>query len=653
MVKKISIFASALFLAVTLTNLSDVFASDNSIVRIDINKFSDSAINMTFHTSEAFNDNVVVRKKSDNKYVILLPKVINQGSSVPDFSSVKDIVSNVDVKSINESGNAYTKVTLITKRPVNIQTNTVKSGGTSSEQLEYQSVLAKANSISTPPSAVKQTETAPSKNIEQPKQEPKKEIKSSEPTPTALKTGNKPEIQKTEEKIKNKTEEISKKLNIKKENENNDLKKIVPETTAAAKPQIKKEVSHPAKTKISFKKQLKSKLPSIRIKNPLKSNFYAKHKLPGRKTAMFMLILIPLLGIVSMIKLIKNSVVNSHLLKESFKTHLDETPHKTNKSDYKNIINDKKLNWQERYRKYLDASAQPVSRGSEKGNYVFIKQPANEKEIIEQKRQSLEKLIQPEVELPKNEIPAESNITEPKVLREEDFIRRQLHKNIKLKGFANSPENSLNMSGRDKIKSRFKKYEEQTKITPKKNVELDISELNANARVMKNSNLDISEIQALKKRAKEMNIDENDYIMSSVEEYLSILDKEKSTKSSIIPNMKNIRMISKNKSEYLDSSEAVNPISSKNATKRVINGLVVKSGYNIDENRGFYIVNLDGESALIGCIKDEIFILKKFDNDTDKLQVRKDNGNVYMVKTDGFKSLVEVGEDKMGVLIEL
>ena len=212
MVKKISIFASALFLAVTLTNLSDVFASDNSIVRIDINKFSDSAINMTFHTSEAFNDNVVVRKKSDNKYVILLPKVINQGSSVPDFSSVKDIVSNVDVKSINESGNAYTKVTLITKRPVNIQTNTVKSGGTSSEQLEYQSVLAKANSISTPPSAVKQTETAPSKNIEQPKQEPKKEIKSSEPTPTALKTGNKPEYKKRKKKLKIKRKKFQKNL---------------------------------------------------------------------------------------------------------------------------------------------------------------------------------------------------------------------------------------------------------------------------------------------------------------------------------------------------------------------------------------------------------------------------------------------------------
>ena len=35
------------------------------------------------------------------------------------------------------------------------------------------------------------------------------------------------------------------------------------------------------------------------------------------------------------------------------------------------------------------------------------------------------------------------------------------------------------------------------------------------------------------------------------------------------------------------------------------------------------------------------------------VQVRHDNANVYMVKAGGFKSLVEVNEDKMGVLIEL
>ena len=47
-------------------------------------------------------------------------------------------------------------------------------------------------------------------------------------------------------------------------------------------------------------------------------------------------------------------------------------------------------------------------------------------------------------------------------------------------------------------------------------------------------------------------------------------------------------------------------------------------------------------------------MLKRFDkNVTSPIQVRHDKDNVYMVKAGDFKSLVEVNEDKMGVLIEL
>lgn len=85
-----------------------------------------------------------------------------------------------------------------------------------------------------------------------------------------------------------------------------------------------------------------------------------------------------------------------------------------------------------------------------------------------------------------------------------------------------------------------------------------------------------------------------------------------------------------------------------------LSGLIIKSGYDIDKDRGFYLVSLDGKSAIIGKSGEEIFVLKKFDRNIVKpLQVRMDNPNVYMVKADNFKSLVEVQKDKMGVLIEL
>lgn len=148
----------------------------------------------------------------------------------------------------------------------------------------------------------------------------------------------------------------------------------------------------------------------------------------------------------------------------------------------------------------------------------------------------------------------------------------------------------------------------------------------------------------------------SEYIMSSVDEFFSIVDKEQAVKNEakqlLTPQVNNIQTAAAKNM----SIRQTNPITKlRNENKNsYINGLIVKSGYNIDDNKGFYIVNLDGKSALIGKVNDEVFVLKKFANNvTNPIQVRHDNANVYMVKADGFKSLVEVNDDKMGVLIEL
>ena len=103
-------------------------------------------------------------------------------------------------------------------------------------------------------------------------------------------------------------------------------------------------------------------------------------------------------------------------------------------------------------------------------------------------------------------------------------------------------------------------------------------------------------------------------------------------------------------------SRGSNPMTKSNKSEHshYMNGLIVKSGYNIDSEKGFYLVNMDGVSALVGRIKDDIFILKKFNYVVDKpLQVRQDYGSVYIVKAGGFKCLVDVAKDKMGTLIEI
>ena len=101
-------------------------------------------------------------------------------------------------------------------------------------------------------------------------------------------------------------------------------------------------------------------------------------------------------------------------------------------------------------------------------------------------------------------------------------------------------------------------------------------------------------------------------------------------------------------------SRGSNPMTKNVSPATYMNGLIVKSGYNIDSEKGFYVVNIDGVSALVGRIKDNIFVLKKFDQVVDKpIQVRLDHGTVYIVRVGGFKCLVDVSQNKMGTLIEI
>ena len=132
--------------------------------------------------------------------------------------------------------------------------------------------------------------------------------------------------------------------------------------------------------------------------------------------------------------------------------------------------------------------------------------------------------------------------------------------------------------------------------------------------------------------------------MSSVDEYLSILDKEQSAQNVSVQPVE------------IEKPSISNPIAAQKKENKssYLKGLIVKSGYKIDDKKGFYLINKNGQNSLIGKVNDEVFVLKNFkDSVTNPIQVRRDNDNVYMVKAGGFKSLVEVNDDKMGVLIEL
>lgn len=677
--KKSNIVGIALLLALATAPVSETFANaeNNNLVQLDLKRSSNNSVDVTLFTSNNYNDNILVRKKSDNKYVILIPKVQSNGYSSSSLTGVKDLVSNVDVKTVNDTNGGYTKVTLITTKPLDIKTNTQKSSPVTAEQKEYKTLIAQANAVKN--------------NIAKPASQPQKIVQKTEVTVNKAVQNKNTSKQTIQKSTKNITTQKTKQENI------TPIKTEIPkiqEAQKVVKPDIKLKEINPEKTDRQVRKEYLAELiqetklqkeleqaPQENLSNtntiagttfdepvkdiselPIENNLTLKEKIKNKLIAFknsnlpkpIKFGLLPILGFIFVLNLIKASLIKSKELKDSFIEHLAKRPPILNTVKYNNIVNNSELSWQEKYQRYLDESAKPVPRANNKGHYTFIKTPAEpaQNDIIEQKRKALEQMLE---ETAYNVSDASINPEIIEVQNEEDAIQ----KTIKFKAF-DSRKTSLNITSRDKIKSRFKKYEKEIPLHEQKNIELGESLLHSNRRSLKDANLKVEDVE---NRGVKMKFKPSEYIMSSIDEFFSIIDKEKSVKeikqnitTNPINNNKPIPKFDIPLPKKDSNTKQTNPITKlHNDTKSsYINGLIVKSGFNIDDNKGFYIVNLDGKSALIGKVNDEVFVLKKFDkNVTSPIQVRHDNANVYMVKAEGFKSLVEVNNDKMGVLIEL
>jgi len=84
----------------------------------------------------------------------------------------------------------------------------------------------------------------------------------------------------------------------------------------------------------------------------------------------------------------------------------------------------------------------------------------------------------------------------------------------------------------------------------------------------------------------------------------------------------------------------------------------VQSEFAIDDDKGFYLVDFEDTTALVGHIGEEIFILKRFGEKVygqihARLNEHKGNAASFMVKIDDFRALIEVTPENMNLLIEL
>lgn len=652
-VKKSKIIGIALLLAIASAPVSGTFANGgNNLVQLDLKKSSNNSVNVTLFTSNGYNDNVMVRKKSDNKYVILIPKVQSSGYSASNLNGVRDLVSNVDVKTVNDTNGGYTKVTLITTKPLDIKTSAQKSSPVTEEQKEYKTLIAQANAIKnniTPQQKhAQKTEITVNKAAASVTQKTNKTTTQTNSAKQIEKQKNAPKIKLTEVNPQAKKEKQDRQIRraqlaeLIQEVKQEKIAEHIPDKTVA--PTVPAPAPVVNNVPVQEVKDIKE-MP--KVEQPKKTSILSKIKHKAKKGLKPVgITLASLFGLIFISRLIRAIAVTTKEVKASFVEQLAQNHSNSESFKYNDITDDDELSWQEKYKRYLDASAKPVPRAGNKGNYTFIKTPAEPVRKLNRKRNDLEKMVTEIAKSHTNEIQPE--IVE--VQNEDDAIQKA----IKFKAF-DSHRATLDTTSRDKIRSRFKKYENELPLHEQKNVELGKSILHSNPRKLKGANLDVADVD--KNRIK---YDPSDYIMSSVDEYLSILDKESEKAPQQVsieqtPVLPAVKAIDKTEIRPIAKSQT-NPITKQHSETKAsyLNGLIVKSGYNIDNNKGFYIVNVDGKSALIGKVNDEVFVLKRFDsNVTNPIQVRHDNANVYMVKAGGFKSLVEVTNDKMGVLIEL
>ena len=727
-------------LAMLFTSFNPAIADSlSNLLQMDVKKSSAAdTVDVTFYTTGEASNSVVTRK-ANNRYVVLLPNTSSTASVAPSIGGVKDLITDVEVKHVNDGIGGYTKVTFGTTKPINIKTHMKKTNPLTQAQKDSQAIIAKNNAVTKPAT-------------EQPKAQatPKEVAKT-----TTNNTQTKPVTQATTQKTSTpKVIPVSvpkapvvastpKKETVKPKVEQKVQPKAVTQPKVEAKVQPKVVTKQPvAQTpsdtyvpRMKFDKNGKRIIDleprvshKIVVEQPTKSvkvePLVAEEQAPIREVApvvaesaietpvstpsktshdMPVWILfagggVALLGILYlMYDAMKHANEKDQSRLESFFKLSSQSAAKRRRREYYDIANNKDLNWQEKYKMYVEKEERRKPKKDESAMSYITDMSGLKKAIVEPEVQ-VEQPVQEVVSAPKAELKPqpivkshedvvkeklqakisqmEHSLAQTPTLKEPEEVSNEVKSEdnaitnkiseIKLKSFSKPvslKETQRSLLEDDKKISRNKSYEEG------RFVRLSNSPLSVNRRKSGASKLAISDLLTTGSKyltnngEMKMSKENENYLVSSLNEYISLLDSEATSTATVSRNSvaDTLSQVKSSSAQAMSRSGVSNPISrgsnpmTKNASPATyMNGLIVKSGYNIDSEKGFYVVNIDGVSALVGRIKDNIFVLKKFDQVVDKpIQVRQDHGSVYIVRVGGFKCLVDVSKDKMGTLIEI
>lgn len=659
---------------------NSVMADSSDLLRMDVKKASsDDTVDVTFYTTGA-PTNTVVTRKSGNTYVVLLPNVAGNQSIVPALGGVKDLVSDVKVKNVDDGIGGYTKVTFNTTKPIKIQTYTKRTAPLTKAQQDYKNLIAQnskfdpdkkmenfkktSTSASTAAntnvkSAVSTTKTTVTKPVEAKKVTPQ-----TTQTKTTVQNANKIALKPVAVHVP-----VIKTDNTKPSAQS---AKVQPKTvkTEAVKPKIEVKSELKPAQKVESKPEAKSvefkpvpafdlKNPPAQSKNAQKDNSKTIEKIIKTNANKKSLPIIPIAGALSVIgifilgalmNIIARAIKNNSQLKEYLENYNSE-PEKAKGDDYTQIADNENLSWQEKYKLYSQAKD-----GQNQDDTSYVTNIGGTKGVLVNDMAA--RVSQMEHALSQTPSMKQFSTSPKGVQSEEEAIAKRMS-GLNLKSFAKNLD--LKMTSRQSLPSESENVVTEP-LHEGQHVKLKNSGLNVSRRNFGGHGFSISDLVRTGRRflpknkiSDEMKELQEQYLVSSLEEYLSIVDNEnnKEPVSAVTEEITNM-IPKRSRSEMMSVTNPVNrkvPFKKPQASDFNIS---IKSKYDIDNDKSIFMVESDGVSALIGKIGENVYVLKKFDKIVNKpLQVRLDYGSVYIVKVGGFKCLVDVAEDKMGTLLEI
>lgn len=675
----------------------------NNLLKVDLYESSLGGVKMTLYTNKPYNDSVMVNKKSDSEYVILMPETSNSLTAKPSLRSVSNAVKNVEVKTQQYSGQikGYTKIVVTTAKPIEIMPQVqVLSGAPQISEKEYNELLAQSAKKNIGKAVTKPAQTtvkAPAKATAKSAakipakppvyvQKPRESVKTiiSETKATATKTVSKKpvSVQKTvQQKVVNApkvVKETSKKAeaHVTKKAEAPAVKKAeVPKketaliTPVAKVPVAKTATEETSKTQdvvtpaATSEPQTQVVKPEEKVgpapaattaqQTPVASNSTMKEisklqvykhmiknqiKATLKKNNIYTLAgmaLIPIILLLLVLRVIGKSVSKMKAQKSSFMANLKEKPVKT--TDIAGKITDD-MNWKEKFKTYTEATKERAQEHAAPDNM--------------QESPELDDLFGEE-EFP--HIEDESRVS-PEAAQEENFYGEVPAESAQAESAQDYEDPSAD------IYREVDAYYDNQSVSNEAGEE---SFAQAGTYAAETSALDqFGSTMGQEISEEDISLDE---LFGADEEEIASRSEE-SFGYAVNPLIEEPVAVQKDfQVEFSDDFSFDTALMEDE--NEIVEGLteelteksgkeIVTSEFVIDNNKGFYLVDFEDTTALVGHIADEIFVLKKFDKKIEgnlqaRMDERKENSINYMTKVGKFKALVEVTPKNMNLLIEL